>query len=111
MLWQVSDRILHLIPDADLNRSHYVFASEYVEERVISKLIASRRVDLEIFLISSAGISDFVVIRGRLFEAFVHRILPLGGTFDIRDLTTGELAGNATTYNSAACVMHVVLVS
>ncbi|BDA47800.1 hypothetical protein COCOBI_11-0570 [Coccomyxa sp. Obi] len=58
----VLDRILHMIPDLDLNRSHYVFASKYVEERVVSELMKSHRADLEIFLISSTGISELAVV-------------------------------------------------
>ncbi|KAK9805693.1 hypothetical protein WJX72_012256 [[Myrmecia] bisecta] len=85
----VSDRTLHMIPDDDLNRSHLAFASPYVEERAIHQLLSSARTALESFLVSSLDISELAVLRGRLFEAFVHRILPLGGTFDIRNLETG----------------------
>ena len=88
---QVSECTLHMIPDDDLNRSHLAFASAYVEERVIHRLLSSARTALESFLVSSQYISELAVLRGRLFEAFVHRILPLGGTFDIRDLETGKL--------------------
>ncbi|KAK9907683.1 hypothetical protein WJX75_008057 [Coccomyxa subellipsoidea] len=85
----VSECTLHMIPDDDLNRSHLAFASTYVEERVIHRLLSSARTALESFLVSSQYISELAVLWGRLFEAIVHRILPLGGTFDIRDLETG----------------------
>ncbi|KAK9830474.1 hypothetical protein WJX72_011947 [[Myrmecia] bisecta] len=88
---KVSDRCIHMIPKANLDRSHYDFASKYVADAVITNLLAGSRRDLELFLVTSRDIPLLAMLRERLFEAFVLHIRPLGGKFDSRDLQNGEV--------------------
>ena len=89
---QVSDRTLHLIPDADsLKFRHYAFASDYVADQVAERLWNGARQELEMFLQGSSSVSTLAALRERLFQSFAHHVLQLGGDFELRDLQTGEL--------------------
>ena len=103
---QVSDRTVHMMPDPQtLLWSHYAFASEYVAEQVLLRLLTSARNQLEVFLSSSYGLSELAHVRSRLFESFVHHVLPLGGKFELRDLQSGKFVQKRLN----ACVHCAVL--
>ena len=87
---QVSDWTLHIIADKDLRWSHFTFASQYVADQLVDRLLEGARRELELFLSSSRGRPELAQIRACLFESFVHHVLPLGGVFEQRDLDTGE---------------------
>ncbi len=90
---QVSGCTIHMIPDPEpLLEPHYyyAFASEYVAEQVLVHLLTRDRDQLEVFLSSSWDPPELAHVRGRLFEHFVHHVLPLGGEYELRDLHDGE---------------------
>ncbi|CAG8634815.1 15358_t:CDS:2 [Funneliformis caledonium] len=62
------------------------FASEYVAERIVSKIEERYKHELKCFVKSSSSESAFYSLRGALFEEIAHRILQKGGKFKIRPL-------------------------
>lgn len=92
---QVSDCTLHLIPDPKtLSRTHHDFASQYVADEVLANLLRCFPSELEDFLSSSWAYHELAHVRRRLFKSYVHRVLPLGGDYELRDLQSGVLSGN-----------------
>ena len=103
---QVSERTVHMIPHPQWSSwSHYAFASEFVADRVFKRLLNSALDQLERFLSNSYGLSELAQVRRRLFESFVHHMLPLGGEYELRDLQSSELVPEL----SNACVHGAVL--
>ncbi len=101
---QVSDCTIHMIPDPQtLSWSHYAFASEYVAEQVLVHLLTRDRDQLEVFLSSSWGLSELAHVRGRLFEHFVHHVLPRGGEYELRDLHDGEFVWVRLSASCTGC--------
>ena len=80
-----------MIPTDDLRFSHFAFASQYVADQVLVRLLNSARQELGVFLLNCRGPYRSAQVGSHLFERYVHHVLPLGGTFECRDLETGEL--------------------
>ena len=79
-----------MIPDPQsLMWSHYDFASEHVADQVFWRLLNRGRSELEVFLSRTYGLPELAHVRSRLFERFVHHVLPLGGKYELRDLQSG----------------------
>uniref|UniRef100_A0AAV1TUB3 Uncharacterized protein n=1 Tax=Peronospora matthiolae TaxID=2874970 RepID=A0AAV1TUB3_9STRA len=57
---------------------------------VYHNVFAKNRGRLLAFLSSCSNIGSFAVVYGSLFESYVHSILPRGGRFRVRRLTTGS---------------------
>ncbi|CAG8701674.1 12189_t:CDS:2, partial [Acaulospora morrowiae] len=60
------------------------FASDYVSEEVMDKLIKNYRDQLENFVKASSSISDYSTLRDAIFEQIAHRKLLKGGSFNAR---------------------------
>ncbi|BDA42991.1 probable crinkler effector protein 16 [Coccomyxa sp. Obi] len=83
---EVSNVLIHHIPNAQLRLSHVAMASRYVSDMVVKKLLKSYELELRNFLAASTGEGQLGVVRGNLFESFVHQVLPKGGKFTVRYL-------------------------
>jgi len=70
----------------DYERAVLDFASEDVCGRLMDKYSLKREEDAVSFVVGSAGKSDVAVLRGKIFERLVHRMLPRGGKFQVRQL-------------------------
>ncbi len=80
-----------MVPDPKtLMWSHYAFASQYVIDMVLERLLQSAPDDFEIFLANSYGLPELAQVRSCLFESYVHHVLSLGGEYELRDLESGE---------------------
>ncbi|CAG8614434.1 2086_t:CDS:2 [Paraglomus occultum] len=62
------------------------FASDYVSEEIMDKLIKNYRDKLENFVKASSSINDYSSLRGAIFERIAHRKLLKGGSFRTRPL-------------------------
>uniref|UniRef100_A0A6B2L3H8 Uncharacterized protein n=1 Tax=Arcella intermedia TaxID=1963864 RepID=A0A6B2L3H8_9EUKA len=86
----VSSHIVHLIPDSTYRKTTAHFASNKIGDTIISKFIKISAGHLSQWLQSSAGETEFGVLRGTIFESFAHRKLVTGGQFEFRNLSNGE---------------------
>uniref|UniRef100_A0AAV1TLS1 Crinkler effector protein N-terminal domain-containing protein n=1 Tax=Peronospora matthiolae TaxID=2874970 RepID=A0AAV1TLS1_9STRA len=85
----ISHRILHYRVNDDFTEQGYTFASDYVLDIIYQQLYEHNRAKLVAFLDASRGFDLYAVIRGRVFERYVHSVLPQGGNFRVRRLTVG----------------------
>ncbi|GMF18706.1 unnamed protein product [Phytophthora lilii] len=82
----ISHRVLHLLVDDNFKSLHYVFASEYVRERVTAEFCRPNKQQLANFLVITTSVSPLAAVRGVLFEGFANQMLSQGGTFRVRRL-------------------------
>ncbi|RQM31404.1 hypothetical protein B5M09_013597 [Aphanomyces astaci] len=83
-----SHRLLHYQVDSETFINHHVdFASHYVQDKVYKRLRDdNERRLVELLAASYNGSDNFTVLYTRLFERYVHSVLPHGGSFRIRRL-------------------------
>ncbi|CAI2169028.1 4398_t:CDS:1 [Funneliformis geosporum] len=81
----ISHRIIH-INTLNYLSSSYIFASVYVEERIMNKIMTEEKQKLKEFLQASEGEGQISPMRRTLFEGVAHRCLQNGGTFTVRSL-------------------------
>ncbi|RHY91558.1 hypothetical protein DYB35_004758 [Aphanomyces astaci] len=81
--YQVSDKFMKL---------HVDFASQYVQDEVYKRAWRDDPTTLVEFMTAASytGSDEFAVLRGRMFESYVHSVLPRGGRFQIRRLEPSE---------------------
>ena len=89
-LLQVSHRLLHVRVSKDYRKTTMDFASEHVGRLCGDAFARQSASRLGNFLDLSAQRSELGGIRGILFERYWHRLLLLGGKFEMRDLEEGE---------------------
>ena len=87
---QAAHRLIHLHVEDDFLTKHYLFASEYVTDKVYLQLYENNRAHLIQFLAVSQGVGDVGVLRGVLFERHAHTIISKGGRFRIRKLKEAD---------------------
>ncbi|CAG8655815.1 3250_t:CDS:2 [Ambispora gerdemannii] len=68
------------------------FASDYVSEEIMDKLIKNYRDQLENFVKASSLISDYSTLQGTIFERIAHRKLLKGGSFRTRPLFASTIS-------------------
>ena len=89
----LSHRLIYISVGADYERGRIRFASDHVEQRVISRFVALSDVAVKDFLASSSGDPAINGFRGKLLESMrgsAHDILQRGGRFNGYNLQTGE---------------------
>lgn len=89
MLRSVSHKVLQYKVDIpSYKKSHVIFASDYVSERIVQRLAEREHAELVKFVkyVRDPVIS---VVRGNLFESLAHTELCKGGQFRVRNLETG----------------------
>ncbi|ORY42313.1 hypothetical protein BCR33DRAFT_718472 [Rhizoclosmatium globosum] len=84
------DEISHLIIHYSITEKYKFasvqFASEYVIAQTLEIFISHQQSKLHSFLLASEGEKLVASLRGNLFEAYAHRQLVKGGTFQVRSL-------------------------
>jgi hypothetical protein len=85
-----SSRLIHRSVKDGFHSGPYLFASAYVVDQIYSRVYAKDRQHLIRFLSATQGIGDTGQLRGILFEKHAHTVLAKGGSFEIRDLQTGQ---------------------
>jgi hypothetical protein len=68
------------------------FASSYVREAVVDALLDSNINSVKLFFDQTAWNGQFGLMRGGIWERYVHRMLALGGTFRIRQLGSSVIS-------------------
>ncbi|CAG8784172.1 4578_t:CDS:1, partial [Acaulospora morrowiae] len=76
------------------------FASDYVSEEIMDKLIKNYRGQLEDFVKASSSISDYSTLRGAIFERIAHRKLLKGGSFRVRPLFASTVSCFGAYYSN-----------
>ncbi|RLO08189.1 hypothetical protein DYB28_004230 [Aphanomyces astaci] len=81
--YQVNDKFIY---------QHVDFASHYVQDKVFTRAWNANPRRLVEFMTAASytGRDEFAVLRGRMFESYVHSVLPRGGHFQIRRLAPPE---------------------
>ncbi|KAF0704419.1 hypothetical protein DYB28_008092 [Aphanomyces astaci] len=95
-MFEASHRLLHYdVNEKTFINKHVVFASPYVQDVVYRRLCKDDHDKLVKFLAASEGIDQLGVVRGIVFERYVHAVLPRGGRFRIRRLMPEGGSGDA----------------
>ena len=74
---QASDLLLHIIPDDALRQSHVDFASDYVRDEVLKRLMIYSKQDLALFL---NGVNPYLpkdAFRGLIAAHGAHHVLQI----------------------------------
>ncbi|KAK1939003.1 hypothetical protein P3T76_009078 [Phytophthora citrophthora] len=100
---QVSHRLLHYRVTKDFNTDYFVFASQYVLEEIYRRLYNKNKQKLLEFIDASDGVDAAAVLRGHLFEGYVHSVLPRGGNFEIRLLVDDSEACTGEAHDDETC--------
>ncbi len=82
----ISHRLIHIMPSADYLTPTLVFASTYVAEQIVIRLIEHDKARMIEWINSSSGQTSVAALRGTMFERIGHTLLASGGTFDYREL-------------------------
>ena len=69
-------------------------ASSHVSDGVCGELLSNHQLGLRNFLAASSGANELGVLRGNLFESYMHLMCLRGGTFRVRYLDTGRTSGS-----------------
>jgi len=83
---QVSGKVFHMIPTADLRNFEYRFASKYVEDEVFSRISDNSEATTCQFIRDSRSLGEAGGLAGVLFERIAHLRLEKGGDFEVRSL-------------------------
>ncbi|KAG2424297.1 hypothetical protein HXX76_014675 [Chlamydomonas incerta] len=75
---EASHRLLHIVADETFRLGHLVFASQWVADEFAKKAMSDERQGLISLLSSTSG-----SVRGSLYEAIMHAVLPKGGSFTV----------------------------
>jgi len=84
--------LLHLRVSDDYERAVVKFASRKVTQLVLQKLKDKMEATTKRFLIESRDEAAQAGLRGQIFEAYCHRVFPLGGTYPYRDIAGNEVS-------------------
>lgn len=87
---EVSHRVLHFRADDKFGQEGFVFASEYVAQRVYEKRCRNFVSRVEQLLAASAGQPSLAALRGKSFEQHAHSVLSQGGEFQAQRLIEGH---------------------
>jgi hypothetical protein len=79
----LSDKVFH-IGTVDYETVQLRWASQYVFDEVCAAQAAAMQQQLIAFLAASTRNPTLAVLRGKLFEPYVHKLLGGGGTFEYR---------------------------
>ena len=91
--FQMSHRVLHVQCSTTFRKKGYMFASEYVRDRVLRRLVQQERHRLLQFATFADGTSMNGGLRGQVFEYFAHAWLASDTkVFDIRPLNAPALS-------------------
>ncbi|RHZ85215.1 hypothetical protein Glove_69g70 [Diversispora epigaea] len=90
----ISHRLIHIHTNTYTDKI-IRFASEYVAEKVTYQLEKDYRRELINFVTASSLINEYSALRGFIFENIAHRILQMGGRFNIR-LLKSDLTNSTT---------------
>ncbi|EGF80090.1 hypothetical protein BATDEDRAFT_88508 [Batrachochytrium dendrobatidis JAM81] len=85
-----SSRLIHISVKDDFHSGPYLFASDYVADKIYSRVYEKNRNNLIKFLSAAEEIGETGQLRGILFEKYAHTVIAKGGSFKIRDLRTGS---------------------
>ncbi|RHZ17103.1 hypothetical protein DYB37_012523 [Aphanomyces astaci] len=90
--FDASHRLLHYQVSDKFMKLHVDFASQYVQDEVYKRAWRDDPTTLVEFMTAASytGSDEFAVLRGRMFESYVHSVLPRGGRFQIRRLEPSE---------------------
>ena len=83
---EISHLIVHYMVDNDFVECGLQFASSYITERALTVFIQNQHQKLCELLLNFEASPHLSGLRGNLFEAFAHRTISNGGTFDCRNL-------------------------
>jgi len=86
---EVVHRLLHLLPTSDYSECVLQFASTWVFKRLCEDSTGRILDEAEVFLRSDHA-ACYAALSGQIFEAFAHRKLAAGGSFLVRELTSGR---------------------
>jgi hypothetical protein len=87
---EISHRIVHYVVDESFNMTTLQFSSSYTTEKALELFSKYQHQNLCNFILYSEHSTISSGLRGNLFEAFAHRLLSNGGTYDCRSLDDGE---------------------
>ncbi|KXZ41316.1 hypothetical protein GPECTOR_559g579 [Gonium pectorale] len=73
---ETSHRLLHIVADEKFEMQHLVFASKWVAEEFVKQAVRNELQGLTSLLVSTSG-----ALKGMLYEATMHAVLPKGGRF------------------------------
>jgi len=92
----LSHKLIHMqvVEGVKYSNVRYQFASKYIADKVIERLVKTHKQSIYYWLAATAGASALAGIRGLVFEQHAHERLAQGGTFKIRELVDH---GNETT--------------
>ncbi|RHZ71427.1 hypothetical protein Glove_258g33 [Diversispora epigaea] len=90
----MSHRIIHIHTNTYTDKI-IRFASKYVAEKVTYHLEENYKKELKNFVTANSSINEYITLRGFMFENIAHRILQMGGTFNIR-LLKSDLTNSTT---------------
>ncbi|CAG8612336.1 1952_t:CDS:1 [Paraglomus occultum] len=85
------------------------FASDYVCERVFTKLDAKHREELQSFVCHTSSEGLYGPLRGHLFEMIAHQMLAQGGSFNIRCLSRNNVSQSVLDMNQMASMKFDVV--
>ena len=77
-----------VIENSEYGKYEFKIASKYVEDELCQATLLHCRTQLILFLRQSAGLSEVVSTRDILFEHYAHDLIPKGGGFKVRNLST-----------------------
>jgi len=81
---ELSHKIIHIDVAPDFSKQGIIFASCYVEQKIVVMLQEQFKEKLVSFMKASEGIGIYGALRALLFEPIAHNILQRGGTFNCR---------------------------
>ena len=87
---KISHSLVHLTVDEQYLDGPAQFASEWVQEQLISKYLHLGSREVHDFLMESGGQPVIADFRSKLLERHAHEALFRGGTFACRDLQKGK---------------------
>jgi hypothetical protein len=84
---QISHRIVHFeVKPPNYTECTVIMASAYVLEKALQTFLLFEETDVKRFLLLSADVPSLAVLRGFVFESYVHQKLSTGGEFLVRCL-------------------------
>ena len=86
---ETSHRLLHMHSETPYVSYTFMLGSSFISLSLFKKFSKDQRFIVENFLSITSEESGLSKIRGQFFEAYCHRLLASGGTFDMRCLTSG----------------------
>jgi hypothetical protein len=94
----VRSLLLHIIVDDDYEKKYITFASKYIKDKLYDKFV---RHNLRKFgdTIKSFADRPGGSLLGELFENYIHKILPRGHTFEIKELKIQPISRKRKTNN------------